>query len=994
MRLRTQTTLRRGMVLPVVALCILALMGMIALAIDLGMVAVARTQCQNAADAAAMAGGRTINGDATVNYNYNSVSGAAVTAAVANKVLNQNVQGDPSNLTNVGPTDAQGNYYTFTSGQVKVEVGTYAYTYNDANPSQEGFAVQIPRTDTAEPYSAVRVTVTGGGSAAFGRIFGINSFNTSAQATAVHRPRDVMMIVDLSGSMRFQSLPGTPMSGSYAVPNSISSARTQSLNPESVFPQFGHYSNVSGAALQGTTLFPTTSDVSVPPSNFSSTQNSGPPICADWYANPVGIAPGPSNVAFTRAPDNYSTAPGGDNYLQTAQDKSASYAQTVSQVVTNATYDTTFEANGYDAYRGAGAFKGYTQGPGYWGKTFWIWPPDPRGPPAATWDPSNSANYANNGARDWRQRFFFKYNTATGALDWLDHDSILWDTSTGAIKAPGATTTVTEGGTSVTYTYRINYAAILQWLFNQSPAPFPSTLQAGRIRYYSSLPNPGDTTLNNRWWTTAPLSDLNERFWKDYIDFVLGLKGTGAGTYTNLQFSVPLSALIGNGDYFTWGSFQVSQKPDPYTATAYQSSTVNASSGYSSGYNGSITVKTLSSLPSVNDYVFFGTSTTPYRVASASSTTTFTLNRPLAAAVANGAAVKFVRAQYLNYTDNPRRLRHQFWFGPMTMVDYLGNYNTNLFWWPGNVHEAQAWACKVGVQSAIGDIQNNHPNDFIGLTFFSNPKTSATGSGQHNQVVVPLGRSYQQLKDSLWFPPTTVTGGVTEITPYSADMANVPRANGGTAPQMDFMIAYNQFSSSTTNLRFYAQPAYQLPSAKTPNYRGWAGGLGRKGAARLIVFETDGVPNFRAFANLAGNGSDPYYPIRIGNPQNVGDSSLNTEWPSSGTYSNTEVYNVVQQICALNTASPPGFATQRKPVQVWCIGYGDMYDPANAGTNQTSALTFLQTVMYYGNTATDTNSSNFPMWLRIYGSNDNRIANLRTALTNIMQGGIQVSLVQ
>ena len=26
---------------------------------------------------------------------------------------------------------------------------------------------------------------------------------------------------------------------------------------------------------------------------------------------------------------------------------------------------------------GANTFKGYTQGPGYWGKTFFIWPPDP-----------------------------------------------------------------------------------------------------------------------------------------------------------------------------------------------------------------------------------------------------------------------------------------------------------------------------------------------------------------------------------------------------------------------------------------------------------------------------------------------------------------------------------------------------------------------------------------------------------------------------------------
>jgi len=47
---------RRGSVLPLVAFMTVALMGLLALAIDLGMVAVARNQCPNAADASAMAG--------------------------------------------------------------------------------------------------------------------------------------------------------------------------------------------------------------------------------------------------------------------------------------------------------------------------------------------------------------------------------------------------------------------------------------------------------------------------------------------------------------------------------------------------------------------------------------------------------------------------------------------------------------------------------------------------------------------------------------------------------------------------------------------------------------------------------------------------------------------------------------------------------------------------------------------------------------------------
>src|SRR5262249_26288255 len=155
---------------------------------------------------------------------------------------------------------------------------------------------------------------------------------------------------------------------------------------------------------------------------------------------------------------------------------------------------------------------------------------------------------------DWRQRFFVAVNTATNAPSWVNHNTILFDnTGSGAfMKRPGNTTTVTENGASVTYDFRVNYAAILYWL-TRSPNPFPPTLQAGRLRYYPAIPDGTDRTLNNRWWTTNPSSLSNdERFWKEYIDFVLGYTGTGANTYNRFQNGVPISSLIGNGDYYTW----------------------------------------------------------------------------------------------------------------------------------------------------------------------------------------------------------------------------------------------------------------------------------------------------------------------------------------------------------------------------------------------------------------------------------------------------------
>jgi hypothetical protein len=1049
MRLQPQRLKRRGSVLPLVAMCLIALMGMVALAIDIGVIAIARNQCQNAADASSMAGARTITGNSTGNYNVDQVPTNAINAATANSVCGTAIQGNANTNWNdplLQPT-AHPNAWTYVTGWVTVEVGTYAYVYNDANPGSEGFVIQIPRTDASEPYSAVRSTINYTGNFAFGRIFGMTNYNTKAQATAVHRPRDVVIILDLSGSMRFQSLPGVPLfnwdnwgnSGTFAAASWGNLPRVVSMNPDPVYPLFGHYSDTVNAALQGTTSYPAVSGEIVDPCNISSTQNSGPPICADFYANPIGTAPGPSNVAFTYInPTGSSAPPSGDNYLAlngSAGSPPALYGSTVQSITKGKTFRG-YTATPFTGYSGGAVpeWSGYTQGPSYWGKTFYMWPPDPRG---STLDANNSANHYNNGAKDWRQRFFIKVNVANGNMGWLDHNTILYNTgglpatqaNTGGpaiINRPSGSTmagsqiAVTENGASVTYAYKINYAAILYWLFDpsQSANPFPQTLQGGRIRYYSAVPNYKDPNLNSRFWAADlgtstsgnALTDLNERFWKDYIDFVLGTQASGAGTYSRYQGALPYSSIIGNGDYYQWGQpFQIKDKPDPTDTSAYQ--TGKSSALYKKGTSVSMSVNSLTDGPLVGDIVTFGADTANlYTVASitapVSGTATMTLNKALGADVPLNATVNFY--PYMDYNDNPYRPKHQLWFGPMTMVDYLGNYNlmtgaqgTSHHWWPGNCHEAHAWACKVGIQTAINDIKNNHPNDFVGMVYFSSPKYSAGGIGHHNLPVVPLGRNYQQLIDSLWFPPTTITGGQTEITPYDANIPEGPRADGGTSPGMGFMLAYNQLSSSTANLRFYSQPSYQLPSATTPNYRGNAGGLGRKGAVRMLIFETDGFPNTRSVsslstatnAGLAGSGSDSYFPIRIYNPKDLTDTN-NVEWPAGGSYVDSEVYTQVQQIVAASSATPPGFSTANKPMLIHCIGYGSIFDPSFPGQGQTHALTFLQTIQYYGSTSADMNPSNFQSWKQIYGTNAQRISKMQQAFTNIMQSGVQVSLIQ
>lgn len=993
MRVNKLRLKRSGAVVVTVAACLIGLMGLVALAIDIGMVAVAKSQCQNAADGAAMVGVRTFNQQS--GYNLTSVPKNAVMAAVANKLFNANFKGDPNNIQNPSAD-------VYTSGDIKVECGGYYYIYNDSNASAEGFQIVIPGKSSTEPYTGVRATVTSTSPMFFGSVFGASPFNVKASAVAAHRPRDVVIVMDLSGSMNFQSRPGCYVSGGNYYPHW--GPRNKSLNPESVFPKFGHYSDVTAAALQGT-ADGSTGDEWVTRSNVSSNWDPAGPCVIDAFMSSG------STRAWVRdsTKDSYATTPGGDNYLSV----SGSYIKTVNEYYGGSPTSTqiaTWERGGTTpsaTSAGYGAnFKGYTEGPGYWGKTFFIWPPDPRG---SDLDPNDAANHANNGSKDWRQRFFFKKNTSTNQLSWLDHNNILLDPSgapatsnnsgvTPIIKTPQTTTTVTENGVSVTYRYCINYAAIFHWLRNQDPKPFPSTMITGRIQYYTTIPDPtGDTNFNNRFWTQSPMTDLNERFWKDYVDFVLGLHETGANTYSNTDGENPWTSYIGNGDFYKWGSTAVQIKPRAdgnYKGAVANKSWSNGSATID--INSVVNFSGSSVTPAVGDFVEFKYQSTTYKITAVSNQGSYyalTLDQPLANGVANGATATLYNTgtpRYMDYADNPYRPRHQFWFGAMTFVDWLGNYSvyhdgTNYtLRWPGNVHEAQAWTCKMGISASIDDIKNNHPNDFVGLTFFSSPNYSTSGGGQHNMAVIPLGRNYQGLKDSLWFPPSTVSGGKATITPYDADFNNVPRAKGGTSPGMSLMITYNLLSSSTTNLRNYATPS--------STYRGYAGGLGRKGASRLVIFETDGAPNTRSIKSIVSSGANSYYPIRVKDPTTPAGSQ--TEFPSSGTYSDAEVFAIVTQICALDTASTPGYSTKRKPAQVYALGFGSLFEPSNSTTAKTDALNFLQSVQYYGNVATNTTGSNFPDWQRVYGDTSTRQQRLRDAITKIMQSGVQVSLIE
>ena len=157
------------------------------------------------------------------------------------------------------------------------------------------------------------------------------------------------------------------------------------------------------------------------------------------------------------------------------------------------------------------------------------------------------------------------------------------------------------------------------------------------------------------------------------------------------------------------------------------------------------------------------------------------------------------------------------------------------------------------------------------------------------------------------------------MTPWDSNGLNTPHAHGdydsNTATSYGLMLAYNQFSSSSVLSSVGSQ----------------GGGLGRKGAQRLLILETDGMANQAStvtFVNSVTSGSNPtnnsYY--------NIGGNNAST----SSARPLSDAINVATKICALttDTVNGPGFATPTKSVILHCIAFGALFEPDASGSRR------------------------------------------------------------
>lgn len=1048
MKLNTVRLRRRGSVIPLLAVSITVLFGFVALAIDLGMIILSRAAAQNAADTAALTGARTLDNRVPIGYTsdtYDNNREEADAQARASVVVNSSL-----------------NLNTLTATSVKI--GIYDY-----DPDAQVFR---PNTDistkpTGKAWTAVKIVVAANQPSFFSRVFGINSLPTSATAVAAHRPRDIALVLDMSGSMKFSSTYQWPEPGAGAV--------SGLMNPDPNYPRFGHYQRYPTTTLPNafmrTTNFLQGSNEIYSPTNVSMDAEVGPAIVRNFVFDPNNIATPSSTVATVSNPANLRnafhrwnppgmvaltangefgrmTSPtgwGGYNAFDTsnssgptpAPDTFATQTDDVVKYVgdrfprkagaiirTNVDWDPTtatgaarrawevlfptsvttaptlststlrtvpttsrsisglgisdarpylstgamsereggsawtnfidsaWEYAGYDldltaynatsgaatpgTFRAAvsakaldpvptyptnGRFHGYSMGPAYYGKTFFMWPPDPR------WGNPNGATPLGTGVRpdlpdssgvkdsngnwicDWRRRFFLMGNSAdTGTPNGDTRPVYSTNNNSGTYKYfhpeadndPNVTSTQNINQTLLntgtghtlrasiysgsTRNFRINYRAVLAWI-KSGPQVLPPNLRAGRIKFYSSIPD----HVDNAGSPGTNEASLDQRFWREYIDYVMGYTANNS----NYDPQYTLAGVEGS----QWGGANVS---------------------------------------------IGSTSNLTYTI----SSTTYTVVKP-----------------YMNYSDVPARPRMQFWFGPMSMLMFISGRlgsSSQRNWNPGTIAEAQTWQLKAGVRSALDDIKNNHPNDQVGMAYFAG--TSYT------TIRAEMGQDWDNLRNALYYPQSLLAGiknGTAvnlEKRPYSSSFGNdligdLPNGNGSTDPVSGFALAYNLLSSASA-----------------------INGTGRRGASKIVIFETDGVPNSWRNFNFTPAGANSYY---------TSTTTLDNSNPNGDPTSIAKALEIVDQIVAPTSSN--GYSLENSDARVYPIAFGDLF--SSTSSYKSSALNFLQEVAYRGKSSSSL-ATPLPAYQIITGTADQRIDSLKSSFERILQSGVQVTLIE
>jgi Flp pilus assembly protein TadG len=964
MRLISSRPVRRGSVVPMLAVCVIALFSFVALAIDLGMMMVARTECQNAADSAALAGARTLDNRVPAGQTedqYNNQNTTAVTnadTAITNNIfLSQN----------------------YTNAQItNVSVGEYAYN-TTTQTFYPNFTLTTKPPGTA--WSAVQVTVDGTQPTYFAKVLGITSMPLSAYAVAVHRPRDIALVLDFTGSMGYAS----QFTYNY---NSGNGYYTTFMSSDTSYPQFGQYyrylayqnSNPNNNPADPTIsnrpspIYETGTVIAAPyvygPGNFTITTNNGPPIISDFLFDPQNV-----NTPTTAAvPVN---------------------AANLVNAFTATTFNTAANARsiaGNGPTPAPDNFKDMSDSPvAYVGDK---WPRKGGAATGTTWDPTNASGAAVNAAE------LLGWNSAGRFVS--SSTSSNWPGTPPARSAPWSPTTAYASNWSnfrdltwETYGYDMNVSDYIASRGTYDPRTTALTanttggvsgqvqVTSGKFLGYSMGPS--------YWGKTFFIWPPDPRAAKDwrllYFNNSSGAAFTTSGTSVN-------SSLLTNGNGLTLNNPGGNWQPN-YTAilnwikSGPQVLPPNLRSGR---------IKYYTSIPSdVNtatgntdqvadkqfwkqyiNYVLTG----DQNLSNGVSTTLAgfesvgwpeTSAGAITPTIGTTSAYSTDPLPYMNYSDNPSRPRMHLWFGPLTMLSFIANKAALA----GTTHQSQCWQLKAGVSSGLDDIKANHPNDLVGLAYFS--------CADYHDVDgrVAIGQNWTDLKNALFFPNSLLTNPYSSTTANSPNLTdttqeirvfdssmnytgrgNVPNAQSSTDPVTGFAGAFNLLA-----------PSHYVNSDPSR--------IGRRGSAKIVIFETDGIPNASQGWTLNQFGYETYYSY-------AGGVSTGLTVTQAGSPALTIVSQIVKPMATTNSSgTDSGMSMFNNKARVYAIGFGDVFSTTAGPT----AANFLLQVQQAGNTSRSTDTS-IPSVQIITGAYNTRVANLRTALQQIFQGGVQVTLIQ
>lgn len=189
---------RRGAVIPMAALLATVLLGMLAFSVDVGYIAAVKAELQNAADSAALAGAQQLQ---TLFVQYYS-PGATNQSTIYSQAT--------TNITSTGPIATAERYASYNQAggvYVQVQDSDVSIGFNDGtNPITSPSTTNFPNTVTV---TTRRDNVSNGPLGLFfGQIFGVNTVNLTATASATIFAGDVTSLQNISSS-----------SGSYVSPH-------------------------------------------------------------------------------------------------------------------------------------------------------------------------------------------------------------------------------------------------------------------------------------------------------------------------------------------------------------------------------------------------------------------------------------------------------------------------------------------------------------------------------------------------------------------------------------------------------------------------------------------------------------------------------------------------------------------------------------------------------------------------------------------------------